>query len=132
MNGKGTSEMTDVTQIKQKPKRKKTDSPFSKNLTAILKERSISQKQAANLMGVAISVVHDWMNGTYPNDPSALLKLCKALNCDFQWLLTGIQSQPKTKANLTEVFDIHDDPAFSGIFMIEAKRLKIKAGSENE
>ncbi len=130
MNIKGTSEMTDVMHNKQKPKRKKTDSPFSRNLNAILLERSITQKQAATLMGVAVSVVHDWMNGTYPNDPSALLKLCKALSCDFQWLLTGVQSQLKTKANLTEVFDIHDDPTFSGIFMIEAKRLKIKATTE--
>ena len=118
--------MTLMTAEKKKPKRKKTSGPFSKNLSLILKERQISQKQAADLMGVAISVIHDWTTGTYPNDPTALLKLCRALNCDFQWLLTGEQSLPKTKANLTEIFDIQDDPTFSGVFMIEAKRLKIR------
>lgn len=98
----------------------------------ILKERQISQKQAADLMGVSVSVVHDWMNGTYPNDPSALLKLCRALNCDFQWLLTGELSSAKSQTNLSEVFDIQDEPSFSGVFMIEAKRLSIKGDRDDK
>lgn len=124
--------MTPMTSEKKKPKRKKTSGPFSRNLSLILKERQISQKQAADLMGVAISVIHDWTTGTYLNDPSALLKLCRAVNCDFQWLLTGEQSRPKNQANLTEIFDIQDDPAFSGVFIIEAKRLKIKRGQDEK
>ncbi len=111
---------------KRKPKRKKVIGPFSKNLGLILSERSLSQKQAANIMGVRVSVMNDWLNGVYPHDPQPLLRFCKAIGCDFQWLLTGEQSQLRTNANLNEVFDIQDDATFSGIFMIEAKRLKVR------
>lgn len=112
---------------KRKPKRKTPKTPFSRNLGLLLKERNLSQKSAAEIMGVGLSVVHDWLQGSYPNDPKALLRLCQTINCDFQWLLTGQRSNPiGSTANLHEVFDVQDDPMFSGIFMIEAKRLKIR------
>lgn len=108
-----------------KPKRKKADSPFKDNLKAILSERGISQKGAAEIMGVSVTVVHDWLQGSYPNDPSAVLKFCKAIGCDFQWILTGESSSTnQIQPNLAQFFDIEDEPMFSGIFKIEAKRLK--------
>lgn len=113
---------------KKENRRKKTSSPFSGNLKALLLERGINQKSAADIMGISVSVVHDWLQGTYPNDPMPLLKLCKAINCDFQWLLTGQRSTPIATDNLQEIFDIEDEPDFSGIFKIEAKRLKVKKG----
>ncbi len=112
---------------KQKPKRKKVESPFAKNLGLILRERGLSQKSAAEIMGISVSVVNDWIHGTQPSDHHALLRLCKAISCDFQWLLTGTRSNPvASTSNLHEVFDVQDDPMFSGVFMIEAKRLKVK------
>jgi len=108
-----------------KPKRRKAESPFKDNLKAILNERGISQKGAAEIMGVSITVVHDWLQGSYPNDPSAVLKVCKAIGCDFQWMLTGEDSSKnQIQSNLAQFFDIEDEPMFSGIFKIEAKRLK--------
>jgi transcriptional regulator with XRE-family HTH domain len=107
------------------PKRKKTTGPFANNLRAILEERGISQRGAAEIMGINVAVVNTWLQGTYPNDPNIVLKLCRALSCDFQWLLTGEQSQTnKTNITLSELFEIHNEPSFSGIFMVEAKRLK--------
>jgi transcriptional regulator with XRE-family HTH domain len=110
-----------------KPRRRKSESPFKDNLRAILDERGISQRGAAEIMGVSVTVVHDWLQGSYPNDPNAVLKFCKAIGCDFQWMLTGEDSSPhQIQSNLSQFFDIEDDPMFSGIFKIEAKRLKKK------
>lgn len=112
---------------KRKPIRKKVESPFARNLKLILGERGLSQKSAAEIMGVSVSVVNDWLQGVQPHNHGALLKLCRAVNCDFQWLLTGERSQAVTgTSNLHEFFDVQDEPMFSGMFVLEAKRLKIK------
>ena len=117
--------MMNVKKQTKKPIRKRVDSPFKDNLSSLLKERGISQRGAAEIMGVSVAVVNDWLQGAYPNDQSAVLKFCKAVKCDFQWLLTGEQSQGEdSRTNLSEIFDIQNEPAFSGIFMVEAKRLK--------
>lgn len=109
---------------KRQPKRKRSSAPFAANLKAILDERSLSQRQAAALAGVNVAVINGWLSGAMPGDPVALLRLCKAIKCDFQWLITGERSLDKGRASLAEIFEIHEEPAFSGVFMIEAKRLK--------
>lgn len=114
-------------QKRRKPVRKKIESPFAHNLKLILKERALAQKSAADIMGVSVSVVNDWLQGVQPHNHNAILKFCRAMNCDFQWLLTGERSHSVTGSkNLHEFFDVQDDPLFSGMFVIEAKRLKIK------
>lgn len=123
------SEVKYVKSGKNKPARKRVQSPFAKNLKQLLHERGISQRGAGEIAGVNVAVIHDWLNGSQPNDPMAVLRLANALRCDFQWLLTGTRSQRDAKnISISEVFDIQDDPAFSGIFVIEAKRLKRKDG----
>lgn len=114
---------------KSKDRRKKSSTPFAANLKLLLTERGLSQKSAADIMGISVSVIHDWLQGSYPNDPMPILKLCQAINCDFQWLLTGKRSVAVATDNLQEIFDIEDEPDFSGIFKIEAKRLKVKKGN---
>ena len=121
------SEMEEVKKIRRKPIRKKPSVIFMKNLRALLTEKELSQRGAAEIMGISVSVVHDWLQGSYPNDPDAILKLCKATGADFQWLLTGLPtSKSQSTAPLSEIFNIEHDSSFSGIFMIEAKRLKKK------
>jgi transcriptional regulator with XRE-family HTH domain len=100
------------------------ESPFAENLRQILAERELSIRGAAEICEVSVSQIHDWMQGTQCTNPMALLKLCRALKCDFQWLLTGTRGGENKSANLSEIFDIQPEPAFSGIFMIEAKRLR--------
>ena len=108
-----------------KPKRKRVSSPFAGNLKKVLDERGISIRSAAQICGVNQASVHSWLNGTQPHDVNCLLKLCKAVKCDFQWLLTGTHGQAKVQEMaLQEIFETENDPAFSGIFQIEAKRLK--------
>ncbi len=110
---------------KTKPGRHRLKTPFASNLKAVLEEREISSSAAAEICGVSKTAVHAWLNGGAPQDLDAVAKLCNALKVDFQWLLTGSRSQGNLKgAPLSELFEIHDDPAFSGLFMIEAKRLK--------
>lgn len=111
--------------MKVKPKRKRAESPFSKNLKTVLQDRGISQKAAAELCGVGQSTVVDWLSGSQPTDPIAIQRLCKSLDVDFEWILTGSISKPEIKSmSLSEIFETVEEPSFSGIFQIEAKRLK--------
>lgn len=109
-------------------KTEKTDqSVFSQNLNKLLKDRGISQRAAAELAGVNPSVVNDWCNGAVPRDLKAVSKLCKALSTDFEWILTGEASeQRKYDPKLEDFFEVEKDSSFSGIFQIEAKKLKRK------
>lgn len=72
-----------------KPARKKIQSPFAKNLKLILTERGISQKAAAEIANVTPATLNDWLAGSVPNDHIAVQRLCRALGCSFEWLLTG-------------------------------------------
>ena len=115
------------------PRRKKTDIPFAKNLQKVLKERGLSQRAAAEIAGVSVTTINDWLSGTSPANLEAVLKLCRALKTEFQWMLTGTRDSVDTKdLTLSEIFDIQDDPAFSGIFKIEAKRLKRRNEREEQ
>jgi transcriptional regulator with XRE-family HTH domain len=119
------SDRNSVEKPRRKPIRKRIKSPFSENLRSTLAERSINLKSAAELAGTSPPVVHAWLNGGMPHDLGAVAKLAKALNCDFQWLVTGTRNDvPIQDRPLSEIFDIQDDPAFSGLFLLEAKRLK--------
>jgi len=110
---------------KSKPARKRSSGPFAANLSAVLKERGVSIRGAAEIAGIAPSVLHDWLAGASCNRPEALVKLCRALKCDFQWLLTGTRPELSAKdQSLAELFEIEPSPDFSGLFMIEAKRLR--------
>lgn len=105
-------------------------SPFAKNLKSLLEERKLSQRAAAELAGVRPSVINDWLAGGNPLNLDAVLKLCVALKADFQWLLTGTQSDTNRQdISMSELFESTDEPALSGLFLIEAKRLKRKSKS---
>ena len=105
--------------------RKKTECPFAQNLKTVLSDRGITQKAASELAGVTPTTLNDWLSGTQPSDPLAVQKLARALGCEFEWLLTGSSSSlDLAKLSLSELFDVVDEPSFSGLFQIEAKRLK--------
>lgn len=111
--------------MKQKPVRKKRRSPFAKNLKEIMEARGITQRGAAELAGVGVAVINDWLAGSIPHDHEAVLRLCRGLKTDFQWMLTNFHPDSKVQEmSLQEIFETENDPAFSGIFQIEAKRLK--------
>lgn len=115
---------------KKRPARKRVESPFAKNLKAILAERGLSQTAAASIAGVSPTVLNDWLHSTsVPNNLLAIQRLCRAINCDFEFLLTGSQTKLNLKEiALTELFESEADLSFSGIFQIEAKRLRVRKG----
>jgi transcriptional regulator with XRE-family HTH domain len=109
----------------KRPARTRVVSPFAANLKTILAERGVTMRGAAEVAGVNHSVVNDWLAGSQPSDPMAVLRLCRALKCDYQWLMTGTHPEATVKEMaLNEIFEVKDEPDFSGIFVIEAKRLK--------
>ena len=112
-----------------KPKRRQIESPFGKNLTTLLAQRGIRQNEAAKLAGVSNSVLHQWLTGSNPMDLQAVLRLSRALGADFQQLLTGESSVSHTPldASISDLFEVEDSADFSGIFLVQAKRLRRKS-----
>jgi len=114
-----------------KPARRRIDSPFGKNLKKVLDERAISQRGAAELAGVQVSVINGWLTDSIPHDLSAVQKLCRGLKVDFEWLLTGERSKLNMgDVPLSEIFDVTDEPDFNGIFEVSARRLRRKEGKK--
>lgn len=114
---------------KPKPAKKRIESLFSKNLKSILEERGVSQKAAAAIAGVTPVTINDWIHNTSstPQNHLAIQRLCRALNCDFEWLLTGSQSRVDLQnISMAELFESEPDPSFSGVFEISARRLRRK------
>ena len=111
--------------------KKKGALELSKNLRAVLEERKLSFKAGAEICGVAQSVFHGWVNGTQCTDPAALLRFCESLRVDFQWLQTSKRSTfNSADLSIKDIFEIENDPTVSGIFLIEAKRLKRRDAKE--
>jgi transcriptional regulator with XRE-family HTH domain len=108
------------------PKGRKPKGPsvFSKNLRGLLKDKGLSLREAARIAGVSPSVMSGWTAGSVPNDPVALLRLTESLGVDFQMLLTGKPSNSLSARQMEEVFEVEEAIDFSGVFLIEAKRLK--------
>ena len=110
---------------KIKPARKKLDSPFSKNLKDLMQSRGLTAKAVAELAEVSPSVVQDWLAGSVPHNLKSIAKLANSVNSDFQFLLTGTHGKVNVKElSLSELFETEPDPSFSGVFLLEAKRLK--------
>jgi transcriptional regulator with XRE-family HTH domain len=107
-----------------KVRKPKGPSIFSKNLRNLLKAKKLSLREAARIAGVSPSVMSGWTAGSVPNDPVALLRLTDSLGVDFQMLLTGKPANPVPLRDIQEVFEVEEVVDFSGVFIIEAKRLK--------
>ena len=110
---------------KKRPARKRVESPFAKNLKAILAERGLSQTAAASIAGVSPATLNDWLHASaVPNNLLSIQKLCRALNCNFEWLLCDSATPTDSKEiSMAELFQSEPDPTFSGIFEISARRL---------
>ncbi len=93
----------------------------------MITERGLTQKAIAQLADVPVSTVCGWVSGVLPTDPLAAYRLAKALNVDFQWLLTSESSKGRpSEIPISEIFDLQDEPAMTGMFGITARRLKKK------
>lgn len=108
----------------KKGRRPKAPAVFSKNLRKLLDENDMTLREAANIAGTSPSVIAGWTTGATPNDPEALLRLTEKLGADYQYIMTGKPSVGVSSDRLSEIFEIEDSAEFSGVFLLEAKRLK--------
>lgn len=128
---------TDRRKPKKKPVRKRPDSSFRHQLNEVMLDHNLSLDAVAKICGVSKSVVFDWTQGAIPQDFSKILKLCKACEVDFQWLMTGERPtrEHPSSAPQKKHFSLDDicldpsvmvdaDPEFSGIFLVEMKRIR--------
>ncbi len=114
---------------KNKPIRKKVIGPFAQNLATVLRERELSQRNAADIAEVPVSVINDWLAGSQPYNLFAVQKLCHTLGIDFEWILTGQKAKGKDLSlEYSDIFEVIESSNFSGLFEISARRLKFKEG----
>lgn len=100
------------------------ESLFSKNLVEVLKSRNISQSQAAKLAGVSLSTLNGWTAGAAPSDMKAILRLCKSLDLDFQYLLSGERSGlALSKIPIEELFKVEESASFDGFYQVSFKKM---------
>jgi transcriptional regulator with XRE-family HTH domain len=97
---------------------------FSKMLRKLLKDRSITQKQAASLAGVTESVLSDWISGCAPQNLIAVRRLAKSLGVSVSYLLFG-ESDDGFKISLEELIKTEDAPVISGLYRLELTKIKI-------
>lgn len=102
---------------------KKSKTVFAKNLIAIMEEKSISIRKAAELSGVGASTINSWRSGSAPEDYLAVKKLAKALGVSFSFLLTGEDdSRPQEDISISEVLE-DGGMLFDGFAKITVQRL---------
>ncbi|OQW47937.1 MAG: hypothetical protein A4S09_14160 [Proteobacteria bacterium SG_bin7] len=108
-------------------KMKNREKKWGERLTKVLTEKKISQRKAAQISGVAPSVLDSWCKkGTSPTDLQAVKKLCDELDISFTWLLTGEYDKGEREPTITEIFDTV--PYFDGLARIRIDRLVSKKG----
>lgn len=108
-----------------KTKRNTTGAVFATNLKKVMGERGLTGRAAAEIANVAPSTFNMWLSGSAPQDLDAVLRFSRGVNCDFQWLLTG-KKEPIQLPDIAELYDIVDEANLSGLFLISAKRLRLK------
>ncbi|WP_374032203.1 helix-turn-helix domain-containing protein [Bdellovibrio bacteriovorus] len=106
-------------------KRTTTGPIFAANLKLVLKERGLSSRAGAEIAGVPASTFSQWLAGTVPLDLESVHRFAKGVGVDFQWLLIG-KTEPPPVVSIKDFYDVSDEPDLSGVFLIEAKRLKPK------
>lgn len=95
-----------------------------------MKERGLTLKQVAQLAGVSISVVQNWLEGKTPHDLQAVSKLAKGLGISFKSLLLGEAETNHQPATISELFD--EQLWFDGYAKITINRLIPRKGSSNK
>ncbi|MBX2989148.1 MAG: helix-turn-helix transcriptional regulator [Bdellovibrionaceae bacterium] len=115
-----------------KKRQRRGDLPFAKNLRKIMRERGVSARSLSKMTNVKASTLGDWLAGAAPTDLLAVAEVAKALKVDFQVLLLGTRPvEDHEEKTLAELFEIEDHPEFSGVFLIEAKRLRRRPKTSN-
>jgi transcriptional regulator with XRE-family HTH domain len=97
---------------------------WGKRLTTVLKERGVSQREAATIAGVGKSAINSWTTGGSPYNFTAVHRLCEALDISFTWLLIGTET--KYQSSLKLVGDFEKEFSFEGFARIRIDALSSK------
>ena len=69
---------------------------IGERITALRKEKSISQAELASMLGVFRQAVSKWEQGASSPDTAKLIQLAELLGTDVEYLATGISPEPKS------------------------------------
>ena len=69
---------------------------IGERITALRKEKSISQAELASRLGVSRQAVSKWEQGSSSPDTAKLIQLAELLGTDVEYLATGISPEPKS------------------------------------
>lgn len=102
---------------------KEKNSPFARNLNKLMKDKGMTIREAADVVGVAHSTINSWRSGAAPEDFMAVKELAKALGVSFSFLLTGEdETRGEQPPSVAEVFT-EGDALFDGYAKITIQRL---------
>lgn len=107
-----------------RPRRRGEPTSFARNLAVVMKQRGLSLRAVADMAGVSVSSVSDWLNNANPTDYMKVARLARRLGIGFEWLLTGTSGESEGRTlSLEEIFE-DDSVEFDGIWKIKAVKLK--------
>lgn len=69
---------------------------IGERITALRKEKTISQAELASRLGVSRQAVSKWEQGSSSPDTAKLIQLAELLGTDVEYLATGISPEPKS------------------------------------
>ena len=94
---------------------------WGKRLQQILKEKGVSSREAARIIGVQPSVISGWTAGQSPNDFNKVKVLADHLKVSFTWLLTGVNDSGEKLSSISEIFS--EESVFDGYCRVRIERL---------
>ena len=91
-------------------------------LKKLMKEKRLSVKALSRDSGIAVSTLHEWLNGRTPRDPVQAKKVADCLGVSLNRLLFDAPDLSES-INLNQILkrDI-----FSGVYEINIRKVKIK------
>ena len=69
---------------------------IGERITALRKEKNISQTELATRLGVSRQAVSKWEQGSSSPDTSKLIQLAELFDTEVEYLATGIRPEPKS------------------------------------
>lgn len=111
-------------------KRESHKTPLAQFLRRVLKEHDVSILQASRIAGCAPSVLHGWLQGSYPAE--TIDKLKRLANHYGYSLAVAMSGEPD---EIRDTFDLRqhyrESVVFDGLAQIQIKKLeRIKVGGE--
>lgn len=111
-------------------KRGSHKTPLAQFLRKVLRENEVSILQASRIAGCAPSVLHGWMQGSYPAETiDKLKKLANHFGYSLAVAMSGAPDEIKDSFDLREHFQ--ESLLFDGLAQIQIKKLeRVKVGGK--